>query len=188
MSPTPSRHICFVNLNPNSLLPPVSETWYDVDIPGFDRFNAALGIKHKLCLSSSLQVNINILYSEMKIMADYSDKRHSEVRDEDMYRKWGIVLENPRQTCMSKHRWMLGWPYCHWPRYNGLVYYLINLGDLSLSPIPTLSLLMTLLCKVINFAHPYTDGDGFLHVFPMRYKAWAGESLGNVVKYICIIN
>ena len=89
-----------------------------------------------------------------------------------------LSWKNPRQTCMSKHRWMLGWPYCHWPRYNGLVYYLINLGDLSLSPIPTLSLLMTLLCKVINVPiHTLTGTDFYM------YSQW-GTRLGQVNHWV----
>ena len=41
-------------------------------------------IKNTLCLSSSLQVNRKVPSYTMKVMVDYSDKRHSEFSDEDM--------------------------------------------------------------------------------------------------------
>ena len=37
-------------------------------------------------------------------------------------------------------------------------------------------------------AQIYTDRDVFLHVFPMKPKAGAGDSVGNVVKDIGIMN
>ena len=37
-------------------------------------------------------------------------------------------------------------------------------------------------------AHIYADGDGFVHILPMRSKLRAGVSVGNVVKYIGAMN
>ena len=37
-------------------------------------------------------------------------------------------------------------------------------------------------------AHLYADSNVFVHVFPMRFKAAEGDSLGNAVKDIGIMN
>ena len=35
---------------------------------------------------------MDVTYSTMKAMVDYSDKHHSEVSADEIYRKWGIGL------------------------------------------------------------------------------------------------
>ena len=57
-----------------------------------------MGIKHTLFFSYSLQVNIKVPSSTMKVVASYSDKRHSGVSAEKLSCKWGIGLENYRET------------------------------------------------------------------------------------------
>ena len=52
----------------------------------------------------------------------------------------------------------------------------------------TLYLCMKLLCKVINIPSYMLTKKVFVYVFPMRSKAEAGDSLGNVVKDIGIMN
>ena len=70
-APTLSRHNFFVDLNSNSLLPPVMETRDDVNIHNFDLFIAVLGIEHTPCLYFSLQVNIKVPSSTMKLMDNF---------------------------------------------------------------------------------------------------------------------
>ena len=78
------------------------ETQYSVNIHSLGQSNATLGIKHTPCLSSSIQVNIKVRYSKMKLIASYYYKRHSEVSAEELSRKWGIVLENAKATLVSR--------------------------------------------------------------------------------------
>ena len=91
-SPPLSWNIRFVRLNLNLSLPPISETQDDAGIHDFYQCTAALGIKHTPCFSNSLQLNIKVPYSTMKLMADHSDKHHNEVSADELSHKWGIGL------------------------------------------------------------------------------------------------
>ena len=58
-----------------------------VHIHTFGICNEKIGIENTTCFSYSLQINTKVPSSEMKVMADYSDKRHSEVSAEYLSRK-----------------------------------------------------------------------------------------------------
>ena len=80
-APNTSWHIHFVNLNSNSVLPLVAETWDGIDIQDFEWYTVALGIKHTLWLYYYIQVNIKVNSYTMKAMDYNSDKRYSELSD-----------------------------------------------------------------------------------------------------------
>ena len=76
----------------------------------------------------------------------------------------GLAWKRLRRPWMSRHRRMSGQPYFHWPRYNGLVYLIRNLGGWMLSCILTLSLLITIQCEVINVPnYKLTVTDLYMH-------------------------
>ena len=121
-------------------------------------------------------------------MADYWDKHHSEVSADDLSRKWGIGLEKAKETLdvtmyMNVRSAILPLTkrYCNDILYqkrrrSSVKFYTDTLFDDEISAWGN------------KCAQIYADRYRFLHVFPMSSKAGAVDSLGNLVKDICIMN
>ena len=117
-------------------------------------------------------------------MADYSDKRHSEVSDEGMYHKWWTGLEKSKVTLDITPKidlrlaiFPLDKRYridllSHKPRRLSVKLYTATIFADQNS------------MQGNKYAQIYTDGNIFVHLLLMRSKAGAGDSLGNVVKDI----
>ena len=172
-APTPSWNIDFVHLNSDSLLPPVGETQDGVNIHNSYQCNAALGIKHTPCFYYFLQVNIKVPSSTMKAMTDYSDKRFSEVSDEQLYLKWGLGLENSKATLDVMMQM----------NFRQAILPLTKRYRTDLFSQKLRSLRVNLYTETLfsdetyvrgnKCAQLYAYGEGFLHVFLMRSKAGA---------------
>ena len=89
-----------------------------------------------------------------------------------------LACKGPRQIWMSRHIWMLGWEYFHWPIDTRLIYYLRNLWFWALSSILTLSFMMTLMCKLINVPGYIITGTG------LYIDSWWIPRLGQVTHWV----
>ena len=124
----------------------------------------------------------------MNITDDYLDKHHSEVSSKELSYKWEIGLERSKvnldiTTKMNvrsdifpiNNRYQINLLY-HKLRRLRVKLYTDILFDNDTSVWGN------------EFPQIYADGNGFVYVLPMRYKAGAGDPLGNAVKSFGIMN
>ena len=124
----------------------------------------------------------------MKVMADHSDKRHSEFNAEEMSCKWGIGLGKKKTTLdvTTQMSVMLAifslikryWTY---PLSQKLSRLRIKFYTDTLFSDDTSG-------RSNKCYQLYYDKDGFLRAFLIRSKSRIGDSLGNVFKDIGIMN
>ena len=124
----------------------------------------------------------------MKVMVAYSYKRNSEVSSEELCCKLGIDLEKSKLTLDVTTQ--MNVRFCIFPLNKRYKTYQLS-QKLRRSSIKSYTDTLSFGDTSVQgnkFSQIYADKDGFVHVFSMRSKAGECDSMGNVVKYIGIMN